>query len=218
MIAGNVAPAPVRSAFTDVAAGEAAAAVSLAFPDSPPQETSAEAASRTMRCLTAILHRGSELPQLGRRCAVRAPKLAGLCNSRVTMARSASGARRPARPLRFHAITEAAHRFDEASGHAEFLPETLHMHVDGARLQIGCGSPHGLEQLEPMLHPAAPLGEQQEKLVLGRREVDVLAIDGDAVRAAIDAQRRDEHEIGGLAAAPRATKDGPDAQDQLTGT
>ena len=74
-------------------------------------------------------------------------------------------------------VAEAAHGLDQVAGRTELRAQPLHVHVDGARLDVGRGFPHRLEQVRARLHAAAPLGEREQQLVLGRRELDRRSVD-----------------------------------------
>jgi hypothetical protein len=69
------------------------------------------------------------------------------------------------------------------------------MHVDGACLDVGCRLPHGFQQMSTRLIATAPLGEGQEQLVLGGRELDVMPVNRYAMSASIDADWTDDQMI-----------------------
>src|SRR4029079_8503273 len=71
------------------------------------------------------------------------------------------------------AVTKAAHGFDQVPSGAELRSQPLHVHVDSARLDIRCRLPHVLEQKVSRLYASLSLGEQQQELELGRREIDL---------------------------------------------
>src|SRR5689334_3197124 len=108
---------------------------------------------------------------------------------------SAMRSRRTCR-LGLETIAESAHRFYQTAGGAELGAEPLHMHVDGACLNVGRGLPHRLEEMAARLHAAAPLREHQEQPVLSRCEVDRSAVDEHAMFAAIDVYRSNREHVG----------------------
>src|SRR5258708_988797 len=90
------------------------------------------------------------------------------------------------RAARANAVAEPANRFDQISSAAKLRPETLDVHVDCARLNVGSSFPHRLEKMRTSLHPSAALSEQNEKLVFSRREVYRLSRQSNRVSRAVD--------------------------------
>ena len=104
------------------------------------------------------------------------------------------------------AVAEAAHRLDQLAGLAQLGAEPLDVHVHRAGLDVGLRLPDGLEQLGPGLHPAPPLDQRQQQLVLGGGEVELLAADARAVRRAVDGDRA--RRSGSSPPSPRARRAG----------
>src|SRR5690349_1979770 len=107
--------------------------------------------------------------------------------------RGAGPSRAPRLPGRPQPIAEAPNRLDQIARGAELRSEPLHVHVDGARLNVGCRFPYGLEQVRARLHPSTTLGERDEQAILGGRKLDVHSIHRNPMRAAIDLERPDTH-------------------------
>src|SRR5271167_2977145 len=87
-----------------------------------------------------------------------------------------AGRSRRARVARLEPVAEAPDGFDQFTRGAQLGAEALDVHVDGARLDVGCGIPHRFQQMPAGLDPAAPLGERQEELELGRGQIDIVAV------------------------------------------
>src|SRR4051794_37632372 len=108
---------------------------------------------------------------------------------------------------RAQSVAEASNSFDEITGHSEFAAQTLHMHVDGACLDVRRGVPHRLEKIGTILHPSTPLGERQQQLVLGGSEIYLLVVHANAMLAPVDGYGTNSQHVGSRALR-HATKNG----------
>src|SRR4051812_4395243 len=86
------------------------------------------------------------------------------------------------------AVADAAHGFDVVAGRAHFLAQAFHVRVDGAGRDFGVDTPDLVEERAARLHAIAALVQRDQELELEGGELDLLALDPDAVGRAIDAQ------------------------------
>src|SRR5262249_52119652 len=113
-------------------------------------------------------------------------------------------------------VAEAADRLDQLAGVSQLAPEPLYMHVHSPGLDIGLRLPHGLEQLWSALHSPASLKQSEKQLVLSGGERQLPAVDGDAVRRAIDRHRSGRQGgSGGHSGRAESAKQGGDPEREL---
>src|SRR5690606_42058205 len=117
---------------------------------------------------------------------------------------------------RRQAISETANRFYELTRHAEFGTKPLDMHVHRSGLDVWRCLPHGFQQMTAVLHTPAPLGEGEQKTILGWCEINFRTVHRYPMRRPVDAERPDGKRIGLLRATrTHTTNDGSHAKDQL---
>ncbi len=99
---------------------------------------------------------------------------------------------------------------------AGFGAQALHVHVDGAGLNVRLRLPDRLEQLRPRLHAVPALDQALEQLELGRGELDFLPLRRHPMRGAVEDDRSaDEAAAGGDRRCGEASQNRADAQHQL---
>src|SRR5689334_3214462 len=113
-------------------------------------------------------------------------------------------------------VAEPTHRLDRVAGFTELRSQALHVHVDGASLDIGRGIPDRLEQMRSTLHAPPALGKNEQQFVLRRREVDQPVLDRHAMLGAIYSNWPNSKDISWPDAAGAETaQDGADAEHEL---
>ena len=124
--------------------------------------------------------------------------------------------RAPRLPRRSQAIPESANRLDQIAGGSELRPESLHVHVHRARLDVGGRFPYGLEQVAARLDSPASLGERDEQTILGRRKLDIVTVDCNTVCSSIDLERASSQNVHGrLRSLRNPPKDRADTKHEL---
>src|SRR3569833_675540 len=123
---------------------------------------------------------------------------------------------RAARLSALQPIPEAANRFDQVARFAELRAMALHVHVHRTQLDVRRRVPLRLVQMRATLHASATLGENQQELVFGRREIDDASIAQYAMLGAIDRDRSDRENVGGAhTAGAEPAKNRVDAEHEL---
>ena len=89
------------------------------------------------------------------------------------------------------------------------------MHINRSGLNVRRGVPHGLEQMRARLNASAPLGEENQQLVLGGREIDRVARDGYRVRGSIDGYFTDFEQVVLLRLRSRSAQNRLDPEHEL---
>src|SRR5437868_12408479 len=81
-------------------------------------------------------------------------------------------------------IAKTADSFDSVASLAQFLAQPANMRIDGAGINYAFITPDVAEEAISLLHPAAPLHQSAEQLVLEASEMNYFAIDGNMMAQA----------------------------------
>src|SRR5690242_18478767 len=82
-------------------------------------------------------------------------------------------------------ITHASNGFDVVAGFAELLTQALHVRINRSRCNVCRDTPNVVKQRRARLDAVHALEQCDQELELQRRELDLGALYGDAMRCAI---------------------------------